>query len=214
MEFSRIDQDTIRCVLTEEDMKERGIELEDFFKNKDKVQGFFEEIVEQAKKEVSYESTSGVLAVQVMPLPENGLAIIFSENQETEFDGILKNIKDMVGDLKETIVPETKIRKTQKTQLSIFQFTSLNHLEMFSQVLPLEKKIKSQLYKNKDNNNFYLVIEKGRISAKLFKAVCEKAIEFSEFVSDDSKILTYYKEHYECIMAKNAISNMAKIANY
>lgn len=214
MEFSRIDEDTIRCVLTEEDMKERGIELEDFFKNKDKVQGFFEEIVEQAKKEVSYESTSGVLAVQVMPLPENGLAIIFSENQESEFDGVLKNIKDMVGDLKEKNNSNAKKKKPKPIQLRIFRFSSLEYIEMFASILPTDKKIKSQLYKDEKNQGYYLAIEKGRISIKLFKAVCEKAIEFSELVSEDSKVLTYYKEHYTCLIEKNAISTMAKIANF
>jgi len=213
MEFSRLDDDTIRCVLTEEDMKEHGIELEDFFKDKEKTQSFFEEIVEEAKKQVSYEASSGVLAVQVMPLPENGLAIVFSENRENEFEGLIKNIKDMVGDLKQDITIEKNKKKAQ-VQLRIFAFASLEHIEMFTQAIPSDKKIKSQLYKNEKDNLFYLVIEKGRISAKLFKGVCEKAIEFSEFVSDDSKMLTYYQEHFICMIEKNAIFNMSKIAKY
>ncbi|MFA9466713.1 MAG: adaptor protein MecA [Velocimicrobium sp.] len=212
MEFSRLDNDTIRCVLTEADMKEHGIELEDFFKNKEKIQSFFEEIVEEAKKQVSYQSTSGILAVQVMPLPENGLAIIFSENQDNEFDGIIKNIKDMVGDLKQNTISVQKNKK--QSQIRIFAFTSLEHIEMFAQTIPLDKKIKSQLYKSEKENRFYLVLEKGRISAKLFNAVCERAIEFAEFVSDDSNLIPYFEEHFSCLIKRNAISNMAIIANY
>lgn len=213
MEFSRLDDDTIRCVLTEEDMKEHGIELEDFFKNKEKTQSFFEEIVEEAKRQVSYEATSGVLAVQVMPLPENGLAIVFSENKENEFDGLIKNIKDMVGDLKQDITIEDNKNKEQ-AQVRIFAFASLEHIEMFTRAIPSDKKIKSQLYKDETENLFYLVIEKGRISAKLFKGICEKAIEFSEFVSEDPKTLTYYQEHFICMIEKNAIFKISLIANY
>lgn len=214
MEFSRLDNDTIRCVLTEADMKEHGIELEDFFKNKEKTQSFFEEIVEEAKKQVSYEATSGILAVQVMPLPENGLAIIFSENPDTEFDSLIKNIKDMVGDLAPGTGTSPVTGKEKPCQMRIFAFASLEHLEMFVLSIPWQKRIKSQLYKNSEENIFYLVIEKGRLSAKLFKDVCEKAIEFSEFVSAEERTLTYYREHFDCMLQKNAIFNMAKVAAY
>ena len=34
MKFRRIDEDTVRCIVSKEDMQEFGIVLEDFFKNK------------------------------------------------------------------------------------------------------------------------------------------------------------------------------------
>lgn len=213
MEFSRIDHDTIRCVLTEQDMKERGIELEDFFKNKEKVQRFFEEIVEEAKKEVSYESKSGVLAVQVMPLPENGLAILFSENQDPEFNGFLKNMKDMAGDFTADLMSDEKkadkVSHNNKVKLNIYSFTSLSHVEQFAGALSLQKPVKSQLFKNNMDSCYYLVVEKGRISMKLFSAICEKAVEFSEFVSDDPRMVAYYQEHFTMLIEKNAITKIA-----
>ncbi|MEG1458213.1 MAG: adaptor protein MecA [Acetivibrio sp.] len=212
MEFSRIDDATVRCILTEEDLKERDIELEDFFKNKEKVQNFFEEIVEEAKKEVSYESNTGVLAVQVMPLPENGLAIVFSENAESDFDGLVKNIKDMMGELKESAAAPKKILKEKKSSMEIYRFATLSAVEMFSLSIPQDKKIKSQLLKNEAESAFYLVLEKGRISAKLFNGVCERAIEFSDFVSDSPVRLLYHQEHDTCIIEKNALFQMQKIA--
>ena len=47
MQFKRINENTIRCILTEEDMLEEGLRIEDFFTNKDKTRGFLEHIVKQ-----------------------------------------------------------------------------------------------------------------------------------------------------------------------
>lgn len=214
MKFSRIDEATIRCILTEADLKERDIVLEDFFRNKEKVQSFFEEIVEEAKKEVSYEATSGILAVQVMPLPENGLSIVFSENQEAEFDGLLKNIKNMVGDIQEKLPSGLEKQNiTPPSRICVYRFASLTDVESFCAAIPNDKKIKSGLYKNQADGDFYLVIEKGRISAKLFNLVCEIALEFSTFITQSQTQLTYFKEHYKCIIEKNALSKMQKIVD-
>ena len=221
MEFSRIDEDTVRCILTEQDMKERGIELEDFFRNKEKVQSFFEEIVEEAKREVAYESSTGVLAVQVMPLPENGLAILFSENQqEPDIGGFLKNIKDMVGELKESSqvgkkpeeVKNTGLRATApKTTLRIYRFLGLSKVEAFVESLPEDKPIKSSLYKDEESGSFYLVLEKGRLAAKLFSAICERALEFAEPISHAPASQVFLEEHYTCMIKKNAVTKLQRL---
>ena len=44
MKFSRIGKDMVRCVLTEQDMIENDVKLEDFFKNREKIHGFLEKI--------------------------------------------------------------------------------------------------------------------------------------------------------------------------
>ena len=70
MTFKRIDEDTVCCIVTEDDMMDNGLELEDFLQNKDKIQEFLHKIVEQAEEEVGYESKKGILSMQVAMLPE------------------------------------------------------------------------------------------------------------------------------------------------
>ncbi len=212
MKFSRIDEETVRCVLSEEDMKEQGIEIEDFFKNKDKIQKFLEGIVEQAREEVGYESDSGVLAMQVMPLPENGLAIIFSENPENNFREMFKSLKDVVGEIASEIT-DTLAKKEEgaKAGIRIHRFASLSRIEEFCYAVPMDKRIKSQVYKDEAQKTYYLVMEKGRTAAKLFNLVNERAFEFGEYVSDQPIQLTYIQEHYTCLIKKNAISILQRI---
>ncbi|BBF41362.1 negative regulator of genetic competence MecA [Lachnospiraceae bacterium KM106-2] len=99
MEFKRIDNDTVRCIITEEDMQEYNVELEDFFKDKGKIQEFLHTIVEQAVDAVGFEPKDGMVSMQVMPMSQNRIAITFSENSVDDVGGILKQINGMVNEM-------------------------------------------------------------------------------------------------------------------
>lgn len=97
MEFKRIDEETVRCIINEDDMKEYNIEIDDFLKNRGKIQEFLHKIVEMAVDEVGYNPKNGLLAMQVMPLPRNRLAITFSEKGAEGMEDILHQINDALG---------------------------------------------------------------------------------------------------------------------
>ena len=95
MNISRMDDDSIRCILTSEDLEENGLNLEDFFRNSDHAKEFLQTIVERAREEVGYEFGRGALAMQVVPLPQNGLLITFSEKADSFLKGLSEHLKDI-----------------------------------------------------------------------------------------------------------------------
>lgn len=96
MNISRMDDNTIRCVLTSEDLEENGLNLDDFFHNSEHAREFLQTIVERAREEVGYDFEGGALAMQVMPLPQNGLLITFSEKTDSFFKGLSEHLKDLL----------------------------------------------------------------------------------------------------------------------
>lgn len=110
MEFKRIDDETVRCIINEDDMKEYNIEIDDFLKNRGKIQEFLHKIVEMAVDEVGYNPKNGLLAMQVMPLPRNRLAITFSEKGSEGMEDILHQINDALGGNGE-FTPESMISR-------------------------------------------------------------------------------------------------------
>lgn len=44
MNISRMDDDSIRCILTSEDLEENGLNLEDFFRNSDHAKNFYKQL--------------------------------------------------------------------------------------------------------------------------------------------------------------------------
>jgi adapter protein MecA 1/2 len=95
MNFSRLDDDTVRCFLSSEDLEENGLKLEDFFHNSEPAREFLQTIVERAKEEVGYEFEGGPLAMQVSPMPEDGLVITFSEKSDSFWKGLSEHLRDV-----------------------------------------------------------------------------------------------------------------------
>ena len=50
MKFKKLDDKTVCCMVSTEDLSDNNITIEDFIQNKDKVQDFLEEVVEAAKR--------------------------------------------------------------------------------------------------------------------------------------------------------------------
>ena len=52
MDFQRIDENTVQCRMTEEEMNSYGFAIEDFFTNQERSREFLESIVEMAEEEI------------------------------------------------------------------------------------------------------------------------------------------------------------------
>ena len=255
MKFKMIDQYTVRCVLTEDDMIENDIELEDFFRNREKVHNLLEVIMNKAKNEVGYELNEEILSMQIMPLPKNGLAITISGKDTNDVidmigkvndlasaagDGLEESDKDSDDDvdddndiLRDTeslndlgLIDTQKLvkRATQnkeksvdeklpKNGIKIFRFASLNEVEAYCKTMRSPKYVLSHLYKNNNQNCFYLVIEQGRFTTNTFNMICGMAVEFADLISHQSLSKVFINEHCELYISKNAIATMRKIAS-
>lgn len=229
MEFFRIDENTVRCIVTEEDMREYDVKIEDFLRDRNKVQEFLHTIVERASDEVGYEPKDGVLAMQIMMLPKNRLAITFSEKEEND-DDISDLIQQLAGatiekssSLKEVFKdgevvkekPKTKVKKKDApvSPIQIFRFNTLNDFEQFCNILSDKMTIKSSLYKDEKQKVFYSVIEKGRLSKVNFGHVCRMATEYGTYVSDKQDRKAYIEEHMNSVIKSKAVKVIKKMLN-
>lgn len=215
MKFTRLNNNAVRCILTEQDMIDNGVQIEDFFKNREKIHGFLENIVEQAKEEVGYEAKGGMLAMQVMPLPNKGMAITFSENAEDGFNNMIDQIKEMAEEAVEgEIDSEQEVeydKKIKKMSGRIFMFHTLDEIEKFAKSVEVEKVAKSSVYKDENADCYYLIIKKGKMKKKLYEVICFKALDYSIFVSDDPAEIANIQEHGRAIIKKNAIGILKNI---
>ncbi len=216
-------------------MEEMGMEMEDFFTDRKKSREFLEHLVEMAAEEVDFHSSGSMLAMQVMPLPDKSLAITFSDNQNEGLQGVLESIKDiagMLGDNPDLLPPELqealqesmeaaeqmaektaqkptenvteKNKKTEKNKMiCIFCFDNLDSISDYAGSFGEETGIKSSVYKTEEG--YYLVMEKGKMSKKEFRSMCERAIEFGRYESQSLKRLSVLKEHHTCVIRKKAL---------
>ncbi len=97
MEFKRINKDTVTCIITEDDMFEQGIKLEDLFEKKKEAMDFLHEVMKKAEEEVDYKPTGAFMPMQITVLPDHSISLTLSENASASFSEILKNITEKAG---------------------------------------------------------------------------------------------------------------------
>lgn len=98
MDFKRIDQDTIQCILSENEMEEYGFQVEDLLSNQEKARGFFEYIMDRAQEELGYQLKNNNLSMQIMRLPNHDLVFTFCDREKTEgMASFLQHIQQLAG---------------------------------------------------------------------------------------------------------------------
>ncbi len=97
MEFRRINKDTVTCIITEDDMDEQGIKLEDLFEKKKEAMDFLHDVMRKAEEEVDYKPTGSFMPMQITVLPDHSISLTLSENASASFGEILKNLTEKAG---------------------------------------------------------------------------------------------------------------------
>ena len=97
MEFRRIDKETVKCIITEDDMFEQGIKLEDLFEKKKEAMDFLHDVMRKAEEEVDYKPTGSFTPMQITVLPDHTISLTLSENSSNSFADMLKNVTQNAG---------------------------------------------------------------------------------------------------------------------
>ena len=84
MKIERIDDKTVKCFLSNEELEEYDIDYKDFVTRSDKAKEVVQEIIEQAEEEVGYRPPKYAFDLQIMMLPDEGLVLVFSEKEPLE----------------------------------------------------------------------------------------------------------------------------------
>ena len=84
MKIERIDDKTVKCFLSNEELEEYEIDYKDFVTRSDKAKEVVQEIIEQAEEEVGYKPPKYAFDLQIMMLPDEGLVLVLSEKEPLE----------------------------------------------------------------------------------------------------------------------------------
>ena len=96
MKIERVDEKTVKCFLTNEELEEYEIDYRDFVMRSDKAREVVQEIMEQASEEVGYKPPRFAFDLQIMMVPDQGLLLTFSEK-----DPDVKDSEQLIECLKE-----------------------------------------------------------------------------------------------------------------
>ncbi len=226
MRIERIDDKTVKCYLSVEDLEEYDIDYKDFILRSEKAKEVVHDIFVQAAEEVDYKPPKYAFDLQIMLLPDKGLLLTFSErdlsgDDEKQFLECLNEMKKMFQSAKEAVdrhhkeiagkkaqQGETSMATVQKPQpeFAVFVFSELRKVMEFANVLPANLRVESALYLL--DGYYYLYFSKGHASYERYSRACIQAMEFAGLYAAEETHASHIKEHGECLIAQKAIRKL------
>lgn len=149
--------------------------------------------------------------------PFDRISELFGNNDGKDNEG---NVKDNKSKSAETssdsgytsvnVPSKNKHDTIVKAGYAIFKMDSFDDFEEFCTLVNKTWGIGNSLYKNTDEECYYLVIEKGKCAEGKYRAVLNLLMEYGEFDSAKEERFSWIKEHCRCIIPVNAINRIKK----
>lgn len=97
MKIERVDEKTVKCFISNEELEEYDLSYKDFMMRSDKAREIVEEIMAQAVEEVDYKPPQYAFDLQIMMMPDKGMVLTFTERSPED----VKNGMDLMHYLRE-----------------------------------------------------------------------------------------------------------------
>lgn len=217
MRIERVDDKTVKCFISNEELEEYEIDYKDFILRSDKARQVVHDIIVQAAQQVGYKPPKFAFDMQIMMLPDQGLLLTFSESDPSGFSN-MQQIIDYLREMRQTlqntkeqlgIEDSDKAAGNQvqpKPGKAIFVFDDIRQVMDYAAMLPTNLRVQSALYKMDDK--YYLFVQKGSASYERYSRACIQALEFGRLYGADDMLLLPMQEHGECLIAQRALQSL------
>lgn len=223
MKIERVDDKTVRCFLSNEELEEYEIDYKDFVTRSEKAREIVQEIIVQAEEEVGYKPPKYAFDLQIMMVPDQGLLLTFSDKDPELKEGsqimeCLKEMKRILQQTKEQVersgggAPAGGSRRlsgvdgADKPDYAVFAFERLRDVMSYAAGLPGNLRVESRLYGQ--NGRFYLYVNRSHASYERFSRACIQALEFGSLYTADESRYLLLKEHAVCLIAEKALKKL------
>ena len=229
MEYKRIDENTIRCIVTEEDMESFGLNLDEFLSHSGRSDEFLQYIVSEARDELGYQDDKGIVSMRLEVLSDRRISLTFGSGDEKQVrEQVMKYLQELAESLiaqeiekmlgvKQEQAPAEEMKqnlpknpkKEIKEPYRMYCFASLRDLMSYCKAIGLKQPIRSHLYKEKEN--YYLVAERYRISDYNFNLLTAVAFDYGKVLAEPEHLYSHLQEHGELLLKDRAIGTLRKI---
>lgn len=235
MRIKRVDEKTVKCFLSNEELEAYEIDYKDFIMHSDKAKQVVQEILTQAAKEVGYKPPKFAFDVQIMVLQDQGILLTFSESDTINHHAqqILEYLKEMKQTLEKSreqlgiadLIEEIKenenhpvqaadesaqvgqpVKQVQKSEHAVFVFESIRDVMSYAAALPSNLRIQSALYEME--NQYYLCLYKGSAAYERFSRSCIQAMEFGRLHTAEKEFGRILQEHGKCLISEKALQKL------
>ena len=218
MKIRKINDTTINCIITQDDLKKHGIDLDDLFDRRKNAVEFIRRIILKAASSVNLNIKNDYTSMRISVLPDQSVSLTIS--QDPAESAKIREHKEMAsgqGERKrddKEVIRHASARRTQLTSDSgtyVFQFSSVMETAKCCRILASCRGIETSLYFVRETGAYYLLVAKGTDPSEDYSSIVLSLNEFGSMVSCDEITLAYLKEHSDCILRSRAAQQISEI---
>ncbi|MBR5248227.1 MAG: adaptor protein MecA [Lachnospiraceae bacterium] len=237
MRIEKIDDKTMKCFLSKEELEEYDISYKDFILRSDKAREVMEDIMNQAEEEVGFKPPQFALELQIMVLPDQGMILIFSEKTPEDLKNA-KGVMECLGMIKDTLglkdediskalgmaaagkegkQPDVdpskpgKSKELKEVAESVVTF-AVFAFHSISDICNYARMLPGNLRVKSElyqmDGVYYLFLDKGSASYERYSRACIRALEFGSLYTAEESLIEHIREHGECLIADHAVKKM------
>ena len=174
MNFRKVSDRELRCSVSVEEIRAKGLEVSDLLKRSEKTYEFFEYLVQEGQEETGFEK-SGPMSVEGIFL--NGtLELIFRSVDEEEAGDWEEREEEADFDALMPSLPDIDPESGEVLKLVQVRFASAGLLYQFCQLLPFAEKVPSSLYQA--DGEYVLILDLDDCTRTEIGAFCMLANEY------------------------------------
>ena len=219
MKFRKINDRTINCIITQDDLRKHGIDLDDLFDRKKNAVEFIKRIILKAASSVNMNMKNDYTSMRISVLPDQSVSLTIS--QDPAASALIREQKDLASGSRSGSgkagekAAERAAQKAEgdiaKSGTYVFRFYSIMDTLSSCRILRTCRGLTSSLYFVRESGFYYLVISRDVDAEEDYDSTVLRINEFADMVSCSDTTLAYIREHSDCILRKRAVQQISEL---
>ena len=219
MKFRKINDTTINCIITQDDLRKHGIDLDDLFDRKKNAVEFIKRIILKAASSVNMNMKNDYTSMRISVLPDQSVSLTIS--QDPAASALIRDQKDLASGSRSGSgkagekAAERAAQKAEgdiaKSGTYVFRFYSIMDTLSSCRILRTCRGLTSSLYFVRESGFYYLVISRDVDAEEDYDSTVLRINEFADMVSCSDTTLAYIREHSDCILRKRAVQQISEL---
>ena len=234
MKINKINDNQIKCILTQQDLEDRHLNLRELSYNSTEIRKLFAEVIRYAYNNFGFDANNVPLKIDVIPLRTSAVLFItkveepeelnpsyshFSpavyekmKNPEKEDNSDLsESFKNLINALFPMAKEDMEVHKSgeafETSNPIIFSFEKVSDLIDACKGVSATYKHQSTLYYDESKNLYYLKMFANGEPDDNFRQNCISLLEYGKNINNDKFFESYLKEHARVLAEENAVSS-------
>jgi adapter protein MecA 1/2 len=119
MRFQKINENSVRCIITQEELDARGVVVEELIANKEKASQFLKYVLKEADYAVGFHTEGAILNVQISIMPNGAVSMMISDDEDVLLKNVLSEMKSRLKAFKDLMNTKGTIDKADAEKLQL-----------------------------------------------------------------------------------------------